>query len=458
MSTTSRLTLLVAAAALVPAACGGSDAAVPATSAPATTAAPTTTAPATTVAPTTVAPATTEVAVDDDTVELADWRLTMEVLDEERWDELADEMSSIYLIGPIHDEDNAILELTSQLLPVDAIALDGEIGTGFAADVGADGLAFLTGTCEVGSFALCSVISTTAGGELATNDAITDLELDFHELHFDDDGEGFWSLRYPELDCTTSDALPCVDVAADETMVGCIVTHVDADGAVDQEWDLLDHLPADLWDFQRGNVVTWNLDPVHCNSVEVEDETGLLLVSTRNLNTLFAVDVATGDIVWTFGSDDGAAALDVVDPDGLLGDPGAGAQQATLSAPHHFVPLGDGRYSVFDNASDTERAARVIVFSVDSGVATIETVIEDATGANSGCAGSASRLRDSDDLWAVAWGCSATGVSIMAADGTEIVRVRDVDGTADGRRQTVEEAVELMVSYRALVAEPGLLQ
>ena len=126
MSTTSRLTLLVAAAALVPAACGGSDAAVPATSAPATTAAPTTTAPATTVAPTTVAPATTEVAVDDDTVELADWRLTMEVLDEERWDELADEMSSIYLIGPIHDEDNAILELTSQLLPVDAIALDGD--------------------------------------------------------------------------------------------------------------------------------------------------------------------------------------------------------------------------------------------------------------------------------------------------------------------------------------------
>lgn len=463
MSTTSRLTLLVAAVALAAAACSGSDAAAPATTVPATTvpvttAAPTTVAATTTAAPTAAAPTTAAAPVDDGAVDLADWRLTMEVLDEARWNDLAEETSAIYLIGPIHDEDNAVLELTAQLLPSDAIALDGDIGIGFAADVGADGLAFLTGTCEVGSFSLCSVVSTTAGGEIVTDDSITDLELDFHELHYDDDGEGFWSIRYPEIDCTTSEALPCVDVAADETMVGCVVTHVDPDGVVDQEWDLLDHLPADLWEFQRGNAVTWNLDPVHCNSVEVEDDTGLLLVSTRNLNTLFALDVESGELAWTFGSDDGAAALDVADPGGLLGDPGSEPQQALLSAPHHLVPLGDGRYSVFDNASDTERPARVIVFSVDGDVATIETVIEDATGANSGCAGSASRLGESDDLWVVAWGCSATGVSIMAADGTEIARVRDVDGTADGRRQTVDEAVELMVSYRALVAEPGLLR
>ncbi|MEZ5296285.1 MAG: hypothetical protein R2697_08450 [Ilumatobacteraceae bacterium] len=206
-------------------------------------------------------------------------------------------------------------------------------------------------------------------------------------------------------------------------------------GSVDREWDLLGHLPdrpvgLPAWQRRRGTSIRCTATASRSST-----ETGLLLVSTRNLNTLFAVDLGTGRARPGRSAVIPVHALDVVDPDGLLGDPGTDEQQALLSAPHHFVPLGDGRYSVFDNASDTERAARVIVFSVDGDVATIETVIEGRDRHNSSCAGS-SQLGESEDLWVVAWGCSATGVL-----GHDRRRHRDrractdVDGTADGHHK-----------------------
>ncbi|HRE00294.1 MAG TPA: hypothetical protein PLV68_03290, partial [Ilumatobacteraceae bacterium] len=120
--------------------------------------------------------------------------------------------------------------------------------------------------------------------------------------------------------------------------------------------------------------------------------------------------------------------------------------------------LGNGRYSVFDNATSIDRASRMIVFSLAGDVATIERVIDDPTGSNSAGQGSAGALDDAEQYWVINWGCSATGLSVMAADGTEVARLRRATATPmPDTRATVEDSLDFTVSYRAKVLTPTLI-
>ncbi len=133
---------------------------------------------------------------------------------------------------------------------------------------------------------------------------------------------------------------------------------VDRNGKVVWEWWLEDHV-ADFptWDPE-------SLDPSHSNSIrelpanrwyEGGDERfkpGNILVSARNLNTIFIIDKASGDVVWTYS-------------EGLDGQHEAVMIEQGLRQPGHIMVFNNG----LDNLSDYRRSRVQVINPVTGEVA-----------------------------------------------------------------------------------------
>ncbi len=366
--------------------------------------------------------------------------------------------ASVYLAAPLLTAGpQAVIELGGDLRPRAVVDASGASLAALSASD--DALVGMSRAClaESGGYGFCSRIATLDAAGADVDVSTEDLDLDFHTVTLDADGGGFWADRYVPVTCEDGIG-PCEVPTEDgplERILDCDVVHV-RDGEPVWEWSALDHLGEAMLEDATTTLVYNPDDPFHCNSIQPDDAGTTVYVSMRHLSSVMAIDVASGEVLWTFGENSTDEALEVADPDGLLGD------RPVLSGQHDFRWLGGDRFSVFDNSSEGAGVARAVIFTVAGGTATVDAVIEDPQGRGSRCTGSARPLDAAETFWAVSWGCSESGVSVMTADGREVARVTvDFDAAVE-RDLLTDVAAEQpdlghTVSYQAVVGPRGLL-
>jgi hypothetical protein len=150
-------------------------------------------------------------------------------------------------------------------------------------------------------------------------------------------------------------------------MFDCELVEFDpSTGAIVWTWSASDHFDPNQ-DSTLLAVVnqlgTEAVDPYHCNSVDVDPANGNLLVSSRNMNSIFYVERLTGTVLWKMGGStytkDNAIYIPVADP--FIEQHDARLQPGWSEAD------GTGQISVFDDQSGTTAPARGLLLDVKTG-------------------------------------------------------------------------------------------
>ncbi len=110
---------------------------------------------------------------------------------------------------------------------------------------------------------------------------------DMHDFRLLPNGNSF-VLAYPEKKVllTSGDS---------SRVAGLIIQELDVNKNVIFEWNAWDH-----FQFPYDEVKDTLFDWIHCNAIEVESDTSIL-ISSRHLDEITKIDRRTGDIIWRFG-------------------------------------------------------------------------------------------------------------------------------------------------------------
>ncbi|MGH7437403.1 MAG: arylsulfotransferase family protein [Polyangiaceae bacterium] len=202
------------------------------------------------------------------------------------------------------------------------------------------------------------------------------LNVDLHELKALPGGDFLLisSPAQPGVDLTGLNVpLPgggSESLSGPQTILGCDLLEVRPDGSVAWSWRATDHFDPVAVSVAptlttAGPFGKNLVDPFHCNSIDIEPGTGNLLVSAREMSSIFEVERSTGRVLWKMGgadsSKDGAAYISVADPF---------AQQHDARFGPDWVPAsegGSGSISLFDDQSYTSMPSRAVVYQVSAG-------------------------------------------------------------------------------------------
>ncbi len=147
---------------------------------------------------------------------------------------------------------------------------------------------------------------------------------------------------------------------------GCYVQEFDAAGTLYWEWSATDHFDSVTAMVVKGDgdLAGTEAEPYHCNAIDVDPANGNLLVSARNMASVFYVEKATGKVLWVLGAlPEGGCKDDAVyiRPD----DPFVAQHDARLQPGWtETCGGGAGRISLFDDESYTANPARAVVYDV----------------------------------------------------------------------------------------------
>jgi hypothetical protein len=214
-------------------------------------------------------------------------------------------------------------------------------------------------------------VSVLSLDPLATAQAApSDMELDTHELRVLSNGD-YLVFSYPLLTGLNLTGIPNIDVAdagVEGTQIfDCVVVEFSPKtGNVVWTWVASDHFDPVQDSVSAGmanQLGVIAVDAFHCNSIDVDPNNGNLLVSTRNMSSVFYIDRSTGAVVWKMGgssySKDGAIYVPVSDPF---------IQQHDARLQGWSETSGKGQISVFDDQSSGTEPARALLLDVTTGV------------------------------------------------------------------------------------------
>jgi hypothetical protein len=210
-------------------------------------------------------------------------------------------------------------------------------------------------------------------------------------------------------------------------IVDCDVLEVDPAGNVVWSWAGTDHFdpakdstlpqPVSGASAPDGGPL---IDPFHCNSIDVDPANDNLLISSRNMDSVFYVDRATGVVLWKMGgsaySKDGAVYVAVADPFYRQHD--ARLQPGWSSA----CPVARGQISVFDDESQMSAPARAVVYDVVVGSGG-DGGIGDGGGATADCGATDAGPSGATVAWQQAGvaNAAATGSFRISPDGSRVI-------------------------------------
>ncbi len=190
--------------------------------------------------------------------------------------------------------------------------------------------------------------------------------LDPHELRLLPNGD-YLVLANPLS--TDVDLSGLESFGASENVLGCLIQEVDGTGAAVWQWDAMDHFDPALDSTAPEPVIADGvnaIDVFHCNSIDVA-ASGDLLVSARNMDSIFLIEKATGAVTWKMGgarySTDGASYISV------LNDP-----QTSFHRQHDARLQPDGTLSMFDDQTGLPGPSRAVVYSYDVSAGTASLV------------------------------------------------------------------------------------
>jgi hypothetical protein len=256
--------------------------------------------------------------------------------------------------------------------------------------------------------------------------ASSGVPLDPHELRVLPNGD---YLVFSDPVITGVDLTGLGSFGADEAIVGCVIQEVTPSGSVVWEWSATDHFDPvkDTTDIETRAVGSGTaVVPFHCNSIDVTSD-GDLLVSARDMDSVFLVSRATGAVLWKMGgatyTKEGAPYLQV-ERDTL----GAFNQQ------HDARMQPDGTVSMFDDQSARKNPARGVIYAIDVAAGTAHPVWQFMGKGTSTAMGSFRILPDGSRV--IGWGGgqpNGRAFTELDADGTILRELTFPDGSATYR-------------------------
>jgi len=140
-----------------------------------------------------------------------------------------------------------------------------------------------------------------------------------------------------------------------EDVIGDEIWQLDPDGELAWSWNAFDHLEVDP--DTLGLLNEWT----HLNSFDEDPQRDVLYANSWNLDRVFQIDQATGDILWAFGPDADFAA----DPD---------AEWPWFEGAHSVEYVGDDRLLLYDNGAHGRGFSRLVEYQLDPAAMTTELV------------------------------------------------------------------------------------
>ncbi len=204
-------------------------------------------------------------------------------------------------------------------------------------------------------------------------------ELDDHELRLLSNGD-YLLFTIPietGVDLTGLSLVTGQALGTNSNIASCKILEVTTSGSVVWSWDVTDHFdPATDCTYATTGASNWHApdggpvyDVFHCNSIDVDPANGNLLVSARNLDSVFYVERSSGAVLWKMGgpsaSRDKAAYVPVAPADTFRRQ-----HDARLQPGWSTECGGRGQISMFDDESATSNPARGVVYNVNVGSAT----------------------------------------------------------------------------------------
>lgn len=270
-----------------------------------------------------------------------------------------------------------------------------------------------------------------------------DGRIDSHELQVDAHGN-YWFLVYrpkPGVDLTQFGG------PADATVLESEIEEVSPQGKLLWSWSTDGKV--DLSESQRWLAGTIIPSPVpipggtgydffHANAVSLAGN-GVVLLSLRQTDGVYAIDKASGKILWKLGGAQTPESLTVE------GDPYG---QTPLGGQHDVRVQPDGTISVFDDGSFLNRPPRMARFRIDlaARTATLVQQISDPDVTTSVCCGSARSLANGD--WVVSWGGDPV-FGEYRPDGTPVFEITFGDSLFSYRVDTVAAGDLTIAELRA---------
>ncbi len=160
-----------------------------------------------------------------------------------------------------------------------------------------------------------------------------------------------------------------VNLGKNSTIQDCSIIEFSADGSVVSTWSGTDHFdpakdstfPEPAYGGQSSPDGGILVDPFHCNSIDIDPKNGNLLISARNMDSVFYIERPSGKVLWKMGgapySTDGATYVKVDQPFFRQHDARLGGWDQGCNG-------GTGQVSVFDDETAKPANARGILYDV----------------------------------------------------------------------------------------------
>jgi hypothetical protein len=223
----------------------------------------------------------------------------------------------------------------------------------------------------------------------------------------------------------------------------CNILEVDREGDLVWKWVGTDHFDAvkdsTLPELGKGPGNIYAADPFHCNAIDVEPSTGNLLVSARNMDSIFYIERSSGKVLWKMGgatyTKDKATYVPVADPFFRQHD-------ARLQPGWSEACGGKGQISLFDDHSAPVRTiqsppSRAVVYDVNVGAgggscgsAGATVAWQRAGSISSWLMGSFRILKDGSRI--IGWGYGGQAALVFTevdADGNDLLDFYFTDGS-----------------------------
>jgi hypothetical protein len=266
-------------------------------------------------------------------------------------------------------------------------------------------------------------------------------------------------------------------LSGSQPIAACNLVEFKPDGTVVWTWSATDHFdavadsiePTFLPIASSSNLV---VDPFHCNAVDVDPGNGNLLVSAREMNSIFYIERSTGHVLWKMGgaqaSKDGATYISVADPFALQHDV---RLQPDWSSTCNG---GSGHISIFDDEiAGGSAPARAVVYDVvvgadDGGTASdggckdggsntapgTATVAWQRAGAGPSAAMGSFRI-DPDGSRVIGWGLvPGAGFTEVDADGNALLDMTFADENSSYRAIKVPTSTFDLDALRRMAGVP----
>ncbi len=131
----------------------------------------------------------------------------------------------------------------------------------------------------------------------------------------------------------------------DEAVEGDRIVEVAADGTQTDVWSIWDHETYDPDVVYAEDGTGWS----HANALDYDPDEDVYYVSVRNLDTLYKIDRATGDVLWRFGGTSSDFTCEDWPP---------------FQRQHQFEVIGDS-VLVFDNGLPEDYDSRAVQYELD---------------------------------------------------------------------------------------------